>query len=43
MHLNRNSKNTIDKYLLHFDSNSYNKKVLKNVERYNDVIIINRV
>lgn len=43
MHLNRNSKNTIDKYLLYFDSNSYNKKVLKNVERYNDVIIINRV
>lgn len=43
MHFNRNSKNTIDKYLLHFDSNSYNKKVLKNVERYNDVIIINRV
>jgi spermidine synthase len=43
MHLNRNRKNTIDKYLLHFDSNSYNKKVLKNVERYNDVIIINRV
>jgi spermidine synthase len=43
MHLNRNSKNTIEKYLTHFDSNSYSKKVLKNVERYNDVIIINRV
>lgn len=43
MYLNRNSKNTIDKYLTHFDSNSYSKKVLKNVERYNDVIIINRV
>ena len=42
MHLNRNSKNTIDKYLLHFDSNSYSKKVLKNVEKYNDVIIIKR-
>jgi spermidine synthase len=42
MHLNRNSKNTIDKYLLHFDSNSYSKKVLKNVERYNDIIIIKR-
>jgi spermidine synthase len=42
MHLNRNSKNTIDKYLTHFDSNSYSKKVLKNVERYNDVIIIKR-
>ena len=43
MHLNRDSKNTIEKYLTHFDSNSYSKKVLKNVERYNDVIIINRV
>ena len=42
MHLNRNSKNTIEKYLTHFDSNSYSKKVLKNVERYNDVIIIKR-
>jgi spermidine synthase len=43
MRLNKDSKNTIDKYLLHFDSNSYSKKVLKNVERYNDVIIIKRV
>ncbi|WP_353151114.1 fused MFS/spermidine synthase [Flavobacterium sp.] len=43
MHLNRNSKNTIDQYLMHFDSNSYSKKVLKNVEKYNDVIIIKRV
>lgn len=43
MHLNRSSKNTIDKYLMHFDSNSYSKKVLKNVEKYNDVIIIKRV
>ena len=43
MHLNRISKNTIDKYLMHFDSNSYSKKVLKNVEKYNDVIIIKRV
>ena len=42
MHLNRNSKNTIEKYLTHFDSNSYSKKVLKNVERYNDIIIIKR-
>ncbi len=40
MHLN---KNVIDKYLLHFDSNSYIKKVLKNIERYNDVIIIKRI
>lgn len=43
MHLNANRKNAIDKYLMHFDSNSYSKKVLKNVERYNDVIIIKRV
>jgi spermidine synthase len=42
MHLNRNNKNTIDKYLMYFNSNSYSKKVLKNVERYNDVIIIKR-
>ncbi len=42
MHLNRNSKNTIDKFLMYFNSNSYSKKVLKNVERYNDVIIIKR-
>ena len=43
MHLTADSKNTIDKYLLHFDSNSYIKKVLKNIERYNDVIIIKRI
>jgi spermidine synthase len=42
MHLNRNNKNTIDKFLMYFNSNSYSKKVLKNVERYNDVIIIKR-
>jgi len=42
MHLNKNSENTIYKYLMHFDSNSYSKKVLKNVEKYNDVIIIKR-
>jgi spermidine synthase len=43
MNLNTDLKNVIDKYLMHFDSNSYSKKVLKNVERYNDVIIIKRV
>lgn len=43
MHLTADSKNTIDKYLLHFDSYSYIKKVLKNIERYNDVIIIKRI
>ena len=43
MHLNKDNKNTIDKYLSHFDSNSHSKKVLKNVERYNDVIIIQRI
>ncbi len=32
MHLNTDNKNIIDNYLLHFDSNSYSKKVLKNVE-----------
>jgi spermidine synthase len=43
MHLTPDSKNTINKYLLHFDSNSYSKKVLKKVEKYNDVIIIKRL
>ena len=43
MHLTADSKNNFDKYLLHFDSNSYFKKVLKNIERYNDVIIIRRI
>jgi spermidine synthase len=43
MHLNTDNKNIIDKYLLHFDSNSYSKKVLKNVERFNDVVIIKRI
>ena len=37
MHLN---KNVIENYLLHFDAHNFTQKVLKNVERYNDVIII---
>ena len=33
----------INKYLELFDSENFNKKVLKNVERYNDLIIIKRL
>jgi len=40
MHLN---KNVIENYLLHFDPHNFTQKVLKNVERYNDVIIIKRI
>lgn len=43
MHLTADSKNTIDKYLLHFDAHNFTQKVLKNIERYNDVIIIKRI
>ena len=35
--------NKINKYLELFDSENFNKKVLKNVERYNDLIIIKRL
>lgn len=35
------SKNEkIENYLKHFESQNYSKKVLKNIERYNDLIII---
>ena len=34
------NKNVIENYLLHFDPHNFTQKVLKNVERYNDVVII---
>lgn len=37
------NKNVIEKYLSHFDPHNFTQKVLKNVERYNDVIIIKRI
>jgi spermidine synthase len=37
------NKNVIENYLLHFDAHNFTQKVLKNVERYNDVIIIKRI
>ena len=40
MHLN---KNVIENYLSHFEPHNFAQKVLKNVERYNDVIIIKRI
>lgn len=40
MILDTNKQNKIDLYLQHFEDLNYEKKVLKNVERYNDLIII---
>ena len=37
------NKNVIENYLFHFDAHNFTQKVLKNVERYNDVIIIKRI
>ncbi len=37
------NKNVIENYLLHFDAHNFTQKVLKNIERYNDVIIIRRI
>jgi spermidine synthase len=37
------NKNVIEYYLMHFDAHNFTQKVLKNVERYNDVIIIKRI
>lgn len=43
MLLNGFKSDKINKYLERFDSGNFNKKVLKNVERYNDLIIIKRL
>ncbi len=40
MHLNKSNLSKTEAYLSHFDSNLYETKVLKNIEKYNDVIII---
>ena len=37
------NKNVIENYLSHFEPHNFAQKVLKNVERYNDVIIIKRI
>jgi spermidine synthase len=43
MHLNKNNLSKTEAYLSHFDSNLYEIKVLKNIEKYNDVIIIKNI
>jgi spermidine synthase len=40
MLLDISKKDKIEKYLNHFEAQNYSKNVLKNVERYNDLIII---
>lgn len=42
MVLKANKNEKIDRYLNYFEPENYNKKVLKNVEHYNDLIIIKR-
>ena len=43
MHLNKNNISKTEDYLSHFDSNLYKTKVLKNIEKYNDVILIKSI
>ena len=43
MILDVSKKEKIEKYLNHFEEQNYSKKVLKNVERYNDLILIKRL
>ena len=40
MHLNNSNLSKTEDYLSHFDSDLYETKVLKNIEKYNDVIVI---
>jgi spermidine synthase len=40
MHLNKSNLSKTEAYLSHFDSDLYETKVLKNIEKYNDVIVI---
>ena len=40
MLLDASKKDKIENYLNHFETQNYSKKALKNVERYNDLIII---
>ncbi|WP_396165059.1 spermidine synthase [Flavobacterium sp.] len=43
MHLNKNNLSKTEAYLSHFDSDLYETKVLKNIEKYNDVILIKSI
>ncbi|WP_353079539.1 fused MFS/spermidine synthase [Flavobacterium sp.] len=43
MHLYKNNLSKTEAYLSHFDSNLYETKVLKNIEKYNDVILIKSI
>jgi spermidine synthase len=43
MHLNKSNISKTEAYLSHFDSDLYETKVLKNIEKYNDVILIKSI
>ncbi|CAM4244802.1 spermidine synthase [Flavobacterium terrigena] len=43
MVLDKSKKDKIELYLEYFEDENFSKKVLKNVERYNDLIIIKRL
>ena len=43
MLLDVSKKNKIDNYLQHFEGQYFDKKILKNVERYNDLLIIKKM
>ena len=43
MHLNKSNISKTETYLSHFDSNLYETKVLKNIEKYNDVVLIKSI
>ena len=43
MLIDKNKKNKIELYLQEFENESYTKKVMNNVERYNDLILIQKL
>ena len=43
MHLNKSNLSKTETYLSHFVSDLYETKVLKNIEKYNDVVIIKSI
>lgn len=43
MHLNKSNISKTEAYLSHFDLNLYETKVLKNIEKYNDVVLIKSI
>ena len=43
MRLNKNNLSKTEAYLSHFDSDLYETKVLKNIEKYNDVVLIKSI